>query len=328
MVPWLLLLAALGEERITIFILDKTDFQARPTIKLPFTIQNSEFIIHNSLFFLLFLLTALPIPGQWTIPAAKEAWRQSVAYLADHASPDDGIMIHPDWVRYPFQFYFRGPGQTYAAFSTVTPETPLDGPLQGVVNGHPVIWLIQSHLDDPDPQHLVEQWFAARYPLVTELYPPGISLKGYAPGYRLDTLPADATPTNRQFANGLTLVGYQADRTAPATDELFHPPSGWAHVVLYWTATQPITGDIVPFVHLVGPEGVWGASLERSTDALKLYPPSHWPVSPAGNESPGRIVRHDVDVNLNPATPPGIYKLIVGLAGEEQFPLTKIEVRR
>jgi hypothetical protein len=141
-------------------------------------------------------------------------------------------------------------------------------------------------------------------------------------------LPVDAIAATHKFANGLTLVGYQADRTVSATDELFHPPSGWAHVVLYWTATQPITGDIVPFVHLVGPEGVWGASLERSTDALKLYPPSHWPVSPAGNESPGRIVRHDVDVNLNPATPPGIYKLIVGLAGEEQFPLTKIEVRR
>jgi hypothetical protein len=231
-------------------------------------------------------------------------------------------------VRYPFQFYFRGPGQTYAAFSNVTPETPLDGPLQGVVGNHPIIWLIQSHLDGPDPKRLVEQWFAARYPLVTELYPPGISFKGYAPGYQLDTLPPEATPANIEFANGLRLVGYQADPLVAATDNLFHPPSGWAHVTLYWAATKPITKDVVPLVNLVGPEGVWGASLERAGDALKMYPTSRWPVGRVGNSSYSKIVRQDVDVNLNPVTPPGRYRLIVSLAGNpaEQYPLAEIEV--
>ena len=255
---------------------------------------------------------------------AKEAWRQSVAYLAGQAEPDHGILIHPDWVRHPFQFYFHGPGQTYAAFSTVTPATPLDGPLQGVVDHHPVIWLIQSHLEGPDPDHLVEQWFAARYPLVTELYPPGISLKAYAPGYQLDTLPPEATPTNIQFDNGLELAGYRADRAVSATDDLFHPPSGWLHVTLYWTAAKPITDEARPYLHLVGPEGVWGVSLERADDALAFDPPSHWP---AGSGQKG-IIRHDLDVNMNPATPPGRYQLVVGLAGSaEQYPLTEVEVR-
>jgi hypothetical protein len=93
-------------------------------------------------------------------------------------------------------------------------------------------------------------------------------------------------------------------------------------VTLYWTAAKPITGDAVPFVHLVGPEGVWGVSLERATDALKIFPTSRWP---AGQ----KMIRHDVDVNLNPVTPPGLYQLVVGLTGAEpeQFPLTQIEVR-
>ncbi|MBI1878130.1 MAG: hypothetical protein HYR94_07875, partial [Chloroflexi bacterium] len=286
MVPWLLLLAALGAEGISEWanrrMTNIGSILERSILNSDFRIHNLHYlsrITHHVLrftpyisFIVLYLITVFPIPGQWSIPAAKEAWRQSVAYLAEHAAPNHGILIHPDWVRYPFQFYFHGPGQTYATFSTVTPETPLDGPLQGVVNGHPIIWLIQSHLDDPDPNHRVEQWFATRYPLVTELYPPGISLKGYAPGYQLDTLPPEATPANIQFANGLTLIGYQADRTVSATDELFHPPSGWAHVILYWTAAQSITEDVTPFVNLVGPQGVWGTSLERATDALKLYP--------------------------------------------------------
>ena len=323
MVPWLLLLAAIGAERVSEWvngrmaksISSRTKGSAWQTVKLLLT-------IHYSLFTILILLTALPIPGHWSVATAKEAWRQSVAYLAEHAAPDHGILIHPDWVRYPFQFYFRGPGQTYAAFSNVTPEMSLDGPLQGVVSNHPVIWLIQSHLDGPDPNHLVEQWFAARYPLVTELYPPGISLKGYALGYQLDTLPAEATPVNIQFDNGLRLIGYQADRVVSATAELFHPPSGWAHVILYWTASEPLQEDVAPFVNLVGPEGVWGASLERATDALKFYPTSRWPVGYP-------IIRHDLDVNLNPVTPPGAYQLVVGLPGDaqEEYFLAEIEIR-
>jgi 4-amino-4-deoxy-L-arabinose transferase-like glycosyltransferase len=311
-VPWLLLLAAVGAERMGEWANGRIG---------EWRIIYSPFILHP-LSFILFLFTLLPLPGQWSLPAAKEAWRQSVAYLAEHAAPNHGILIHPDWVRYPFQYYFQGPGQTYAAFSTVTPETSLDGPLQGVVKGHAVIWLIQSHLDEPDPHHLVEQWFAARYPLVTELYPPGISLKGYAPGYQLDTLPPQATPATIHFTNGLSLSGYQADEIVSAADELFHPPSGWAHVTLYWTAARPISEDAAPFVHLVGPAGVWGASLERATDALKLYPTSRWPVGQ-------KVIRHDLDINLNPLTPPGIYQLVVGLTGaeQEQFPLAQIEVR-
>jgi hypothetical protein len=40
------------------------------------------------------------------------------------------------------------------------------------------------------------------------------------------------------------------------------------------------------------------------------------------------IIRHDVDVNLNPATPPGRYQLVVGLAGaNEQYQLAEVEVR-
>jgi hypothetical protein len=269
---------------------------------------------------LLFTFFSLPLPGQWSLPAAKEAWRQSVGYLARHAGDADGILIHPDWVRYPFQYYFKGPGQTYAAFSTVTAETALDGPLEGVVGDHPVIWLIQSHLEAPDPARRVEQWLATRYPLVTELYPPGISLKGYALGYQLQKLPPEATPTDLHFDKGLRLAGYRADPVVSATDELFHPPSGWIHVTLYWTAATPLPVDASPFVHLVGPEGVWGVSLDRPSDAFKLYPTSRW--------QPGQIIRHDLDVNLNPVTPLGTYQLVVGLHGDDtQYPLGQVEVR-
>jgi 4-amino-4-deoxy-L-arabinose transferase-like glycosyltransferase len=305
MAPWLLLLVAAGADNLGRWL------------------QPFRLLYYLPLIIILIVLS-LPIPGQWSIPAAKEAWRQSAAYLANAATPADGILIHPDWVRYPFQFYFEGPGQTYAAFSDVTAETPLDGPLEGVVQDHVVVWLIQSHLDGPDPDHRVEQWFVSRYPLATELYPPGITLKGFVTRYQLDTLPPEASPVDIQFENGLHLIGYQTDQVVTASDDLFHPPSGWVHVILYWTTAEPIMTEANPIVQLVGPEGVWGAGLARSNDAFKLFPPSHWPATADRRI----IIRHDVDVNLNPATPPGTYELLLGMEGEEvQHPLTTVEVR-
>jgi hypothetical protein len=187
--------------------------------------------------------------------------------------------------------------------------------------------LIQSHVEEPDPTRRVEQGFASRYPLITELHPPGISIKGFARQYLLDKLPPGVVPVDIHFENGLRLVGYETSPVTPARDELFHPPSAWLHVTLYWTSDQPILASATPFVHLVGPEGIWGASLERSGDALKLFPPTLWS---GGHKSTtaNPIVRHDLDINLNPATPAGTYQLVVGLPGETvEYALTQIRVR-
>ncbi|MCB0154135.1 MAG: hypothetical protein KDF65_05005, partial [Anaerolineae bacterium] len=148
--------------------------------------------------------------------------------------------------------------------------------------------------------------------------------KAYAPGYQIDRLPQTATPVDLQFANGLHLAGFEADSVASATDEFFHPPSGWVHLTLYWWASRPLGGEVKPFAHLVGPEGVWGVNLERAGDALQLYPPAQWPVDP----TEPRLIRHDLDINLNPATPPGVYDLVMGVAGQEtQHTLRQVEIR-
>ena len=131
----------------------------------------------------------LPLPGQWSTPARKEAWRETVGYLATHARPEDAVLIHPDWTRYPLQYYFRGPGQTYAVFGSVDDGTDLEGPL-AAISSHPVVWLVESHIESADPKHQVDAWLAARYPAVTDLYPPGLAaVRAYAPGYLSDHLP-------------------------------------------------------------------------------------------------------------------------------------------
>ncbi len=305
MVPWLLLLAAAGLMRVL------------------WGENRWRKIAAGFGALALVTLTAIPLPGQWSIPAAKEAWRQSAEYLAAHAAPDDVIFIHPEWVRFAFQYYqgqMAIPADTAAYFFAVDDQTDLDTPLNGVVGGHSVVWLIESHLDQPDPDRRVENWFAVRYPLVTELFPPGVTLKGFAPGYQLTELPATATPADAEFSTGVRLVGFSvADETVSARDDFFHPPSGWVHVALYFSRGDAPPQDAIPFAHLIDARGqVWGASLERGNDAFHFYPPTRWQA--------GQLIRQDVDVNLNPATPPGEYRLVVGF-GDESAELQAVRVK-
>ncbi len=78
--------------------------------------------------------------------------------------------------------------------------------------------------------------------------------------------------------------------------------------------------ELCRVVRLLDERGrVWGESLERSGDALHLYPPARW--------QPGEVVRADFDVNLNPATPAGRYRLVAQGTGAAEATCGEIEVK-
>jgi hypothetical protein len=331
-VPWLLIAVALGAVNLAAHLRRRAVSRRRLTVKTgnqrsavsgqPSSVSRQptalSYLLPAICYLLPIILGLLPLPGQWSPPARKEAWRETVSYLATHAGPEDAILIHPDWTRYPLQYYFQGPGQTYAVFGSVEAGTDLDNPLTVISGAHPVVWLVESHTELADPEHRVNAWLAARYPGVTELYPPGLAaVRAYAPGYLSDRLPNPAKPLELSFEGGVRLIGYVVPQTrVQAQDDLFHPPSGWVHVTLYWGTGLPLAQNYAPFVHLIDDLGqVWGAALERPNDSFDFYPPTHW--------AAGQVVRADRDVNLNPATPPGRYTLVVGLrdASGTQVPL-------
>lgn len=303
LVPWFLVAVALGATQLGSLVTLRSNWlwrwAARGCIALPL------------------VLSVLPLPGQWSPPARKEGWRETAAYLATHSRPEEAILIHPDWVRYPLQYYLRGGGQTYAVFSSVEGHSDLERPLSAISARHPVVWLVESHVELADPQRRVNAWLAQRYPLATELYPPGLAVRAYVPDYRISHLPDFARPVSVVFRSCVHLVGYFVpDLQVRAMDDLFHPPSGWIHVVTYWRRDEPCAQNFMPFVHMVDGLGqVWGASLERSQSAFHLYPATQWRTD--------EIVRADFDVNLNPVTPAGTYFLVVGLrdSAGEQVPL-------
>jgi hypothetical protein len=258
-------------------------------------------------------ITLVALPANWSPERRREAWREAAAYLAEHAGPQDAVLIHADYVRLAFDRYFDGPQPVFFPFTDVlVDETEVAGILQGLVDtGFDAVWLVQSHGEALDPDGLIAGWMGTHFPLITEQFPAGIAIHGYATRFRTADLPPALSRLDVPPLQGLRLLACQhSPGPVAARDDVFHPPSGWVHVTTYWTVDEPVDGDRSPQVQLVDGAGqIWGASLQRDADTMHVWPTSAW--------LPGEVVRVDYDVNLNPLTPKGSYALVVGLAGDQ-----------
>lgn len=269
------------------------------------------------------LLLAAALPALWSPSLLREDWRAAAQYIAQYQQRSPGmpaaVFVHADYTNIALRWYlhqwieeealpvfypYTGALTAGMAESTVAP------PVFGVMElGVETLWLAQSHLEGVDPMQAVQRWLGEHFPVITEQYPAGIQVIGYALRHRYETLPelsATASPLDVELAPHLRLRACEIlTPVLAARDERLHPPSGWVHVRLWWQATGPIGQAYMPSVQMVGPEGVWGERLYRDGEALRKDPPTQWPV--------GLIIRDEVDVNLNPITPPGDYSIVVGL---------------
>jgi hypothetical protein len=277
----------------------------------------------------LLLLSALP--ALWTPERARENWRAVADHIVEYqeASQDlpAAVVAHVDYTHAALEWYLR---QAYD-FDELPVFFPFGGaldpddvdavvapPLNGLVDfGADTLWLTQSHLAGVDDDGIVEGWLAGRFPVITEQYPAGVKLTGYmlqSVFKEVPALGAHAVLPNAELAPGLWLRACEVvDREVAAEDSAMHPPSGWVHVRLWWNASEPLGDDYVATVQMMGPEGVWGDRLHRPNEALRMRPTSTWQV--------GEVYRDEVDVNLNPVTPPATYPIFVGVAGPDGQPV-------
>ncbi len=266
---------------------------------------------------------ASALPHLWTPAMYRENWRAAATYIADYHTHNpalgDTVVAHVDYTHLPLEWYLRQRFPFvelplyYPYGGTLTAEqldTVIAPPLEGIVNtGTATLWLTQSHLETVDDDHLVEGWLQARFPLVTELYPTGIKLSGFALQSQFDRLPPLSDGVHlpaATLAPGLELAACELLTPVVAAQEtMMHPPSGWVHVRLWWRAVGPIGDDYIASAEVVGPEGAWGVRLYRENEALRRWPTRGW--------QPGTIMRDEVDINLNPVTPARTYPVRIGL---------------
>lgn len=269
------------------------------------------------------LVLLLALPRLWSPAMLREDWRAAAQYVGDYQTASPGLpaaaVAHVDYTRTALNWYLRQrltkeQLPVYFPYGGKLAPDQVDSviapPLQGIeAAGAATLWLVQSHLAGVDDDHLVEGWLNQHYPLVTEQYPTGIKLSGYALQHEFAALPAlepGAVRPAAELVPGLQLAACEIlTPQVNARDDRMHPPSGWVHVRLWWQATAPLAQDYIASVQMIGPEGVWGDRLYRDNETLRRWPTSTW--------SPGPYLRDEIDVNLNPVTPAGAYPIVVGL---------------
>ncbi len=235
-------------------------------------------------------------------------WRFIARYIEQHEGPNDIVVISAFYTSHAFQRYYRGVSAVLPFEADPYKPEPL---YQELSERYDRMWLILHHDEAMAPKNRLREGADAMFPRITEQYPNGgqITLIGYLLRPFRSALPATAHPLEACFQNGLCLVGYQVDATIlPPTEHLSHPPSNWLHVTLYWRREAAFDGvPIRPLVRLIdGAFNVWGGNMERYPDLLHHSPPDRWPSD--------SLVEAHYDLNLNPITPAGEYRLELSLA--------------
>lgn len=283
-------------------------------------------------------LLAAALPVLWTPWMFRENWRATAEYINAYRQNSPGsvtaAVVHPYFVLPALEWYLRRESTAdelpvFGNFGdTLTPEKSdsiIAPHLQKIAAdlGAETVWLVQRHLTGVDDQRLVQAWMDANYPLITEQYPTGIHVRGYAVRHRYQELPELSDTTifpNTQLFPGIELAACEiVTPVVAARDEIYHPPSGWVHLRFWLRAIQAVGEEPTIFALIQSDDGnVWGRSLERAGDVLAVYPPVLW--------QPGEYVRVELDVNLNPLTPPGSYNVKVEAADEIGVPCGKVQI--
>ncbi len=283
-------------------------------------------------------LLAASLPVLWSPPLFRENWRAAADYISayQHHSPHSvtAALIHPYFLFPALDWYLRQDAATaelpvYGNFGApLTPEQAeslVAAHLQDMTtaNGADTLWLVQSHLAGVDDQRLVQAWLDHNFALITQQFPAGVELRGYAVRYRYPTLPAlpeTAAYPDAQLFPGVELAACEiVTPVVAARDLLYHPPSGWVHLRLWLRALDVVSEPPPIFALAQADDGqIWGRSLDRAGDVLTVHPPTQW--------QPAEFVRVELDINLNPLAPPGNYNVKVEAAGEPGVPCGKVQL--
>lgn len=278
------------------------------------------------------VISVFAMRGNWQRSTGKEDWRAAAQYIATHAAPGDAILAVPDYASIPLKYYKPGNVPVLQPFGgPVSPEGIAQG-LQGIEQ-FDTLWLVWSHGEQIDPAGQVRQWLIERYPILTEQWPHGVEVRAFAVRYRQPA--AQPSTPLATFGARLALLSAKADTSITARDDIYHPPSGWVHVDLVWQrlGSADLSGLRVQARVIDGIGQVWGERLDRPTEAWRFYPPARW--------QPGETVRDAYDVNMNPATPRGRYRVeiqVLDSSGQalsvqaegmpaDRFIVTEVEVR-
>lgn len=242
----------------------------------------------------------------YTDPAyARDDYRGMAAYLEAVGRPGDAVVLNAPGQQEVFAYYYDGDLPVYP-LPRQRPADPEDtrATLQALARPGGRVFALLWATDESDPGRLVEGWLEEHTYKALDSWHGNVRLAAYAVPAGEQQAPARGLNVRLEDAEtgqSVTLLGYSQLTGRLAAGDI-------AQITLYWQAGEVLQRRYKVFLHLLDEAShvVGQRDSEPGGGALLT---TTW--------KPGQVVRDNYGLPVHPATPPGSYRVEVGLYDAE-----------
>jgi 4-amino-4-deoxy-L-arabinose transferase-like glycosyltransferase len=221
---------------------------------------------------------------------ARLDFRPQIAYIKTFSQADDALMVNPRGLFTTFWHYYR----SNLTYYPPPEETDIEATLQPIADRHSGLWIVKNVPNDFDPDETIEWW------LTHHTYRTMTAWVGHNV-FRYYSMPVNSEPVRHplqvNFAEQILLTGY--DLAIRATK--------YGHILqatLWWQALTEMDEQYLVSLRVLDQSGHLGGRKD---------------IPPLGNFRPtvgwakGEQIEDHVGLFIWPGTPPGEYRVEVGL---------------
>lgn len=228
---------------------------------------------------------------------ARDNYRGIVSFIKAVGGPQDGIILNAEGQQDVFNYYYERPPRLAALVYPLPRQRPLDeaatlAELQTLAENSERLYAVYWASQQADPGGVIEGWLDSHLFKATDQWYGNVRLVSYA-GLGND-VEAAWQPLDAQFGPHLRLTGYRLSTTTLRPGEILR-------LGLAWDTDAPLAADYVVFAQLLDSSD----HLVGQRDASPQLPTTAWPAGERLEDQHGLFVE--------PGTPPGPHRLIVGL---------------
>jgi mannosyltransferase len=242
------------------------------------------------------------LAAYYTDPAyARDDYRAIAAYIEAVGRPGDTVLLNAPGQREVFEYYYRGDLPVHP----LPQERPLDPAatrqaLEELAQPGRRIFALLWATDESDPERFVEGWLDTQTYKALDSWYGNVRLAIYAVPDRTPNAPdhtLDIRLRNPEAGDEIVLQGYSLLNDRLAAGDI-------VEITLFWAAEEPPQRRYKAFVHVLDEQN----QIVGQRDA-----------EPGGGSNlttlwqPGEIVVDNYGVPIHPATPPGAYRVEVGM---------------
>ena len=229
---------------------------------------------------------------------ARDDYRGIAAYIEAIGRPGDAVVLNAPGQQEVFDYYYHGELPVYPLpVSRPADPAATEVALAGLVKPGGRVFAVLWATGESDPQQVVEGWLERQAYKALDAWYGNVRLAVYAVPGQVPSAPdrnLDVLLRSAGSGDEIRLVGYSLAQRRLAAGDI-------APVTLFWQADQTPSRRYKQFVHLLDA----GDQIVGQIDAE----------IPKGQ--PDEQVAGNVGVPVHPATPPGEYRVEVGLYNPE-----------